>query len=512
MKKIIAILLAAMMVCSLAACGSSASSSAAPSSSGASSAQPSEAAAYPTKNIQGSIMWSAGGICDTISRAAGLVAQEELGQSIVFTNRAGSGGGVSTAYVNAQAADGYELLFGAETPQIAKVTGTSELDYDDFYPICLLSNSYGGIFVAKDSKYQTLEELINDMLANPGKVIAATTGAGGLPETAATIIRSISGTEANMVPFDGENECAIAVMGGNADFAVSTLGSIASFALQSLQCGLHREVAEATHGMLVQDLDHVHDLPGRTDIAQTPACHGRGLGKAIDGDHVICPADNGRWADVLGPVIDDGTVHLVGQDEQAVIQGKVHHAFGLLLREDTAGGVVGVVDDQQPGTGRDRLFQGFPGDTILLFKVQLHAHRHTARRRHNGCVGDPTGVQDHDLLPLTGVDERADGLVDGAFAAGRHQDMIRGAGNAPVLPQHPGDALPQRTDAPRFRIVGAPLGDGTDAAFSCTVRRIKVRFSSGQRDDMLSGSPHGLCPFINRHRRGRRYSADGLIK
>ena len=230
MKKIVAMLLTAVMVCSLAACGSGASSgTSAPANSETPAAQPSEAAAYPTKSIQGSIMWSAGGICDTVSRAAGLVAQEELGQSIVFTNRAGSGGGVSTAYVNAQAADGYELLFGAENPQIAKVMGTSELDYDDFYPICLLSNSYGGIFVAKDSKYQTLEDLFNDMLANPGKVVAATTGAGGLPETAATIIRSISGTEPNMVPFDGENECAIAVMGGNADFAVSTLGSIASF-------------------------------------------------------------------------------------------------------------------------------------------------------------------------------------------------------------------------------------------------------------------------------------------
>lgn len=228
MKKIIAMLLTAAMVCSLAACGAS-SGGAASSNSGASPAKPAETAAYPAKSIQGSIMWSAGGICDTVSRAAGLVAQEELGQSIVFTNRAGSGGGVSTAYVNAQAADGYELLFGAENPQIAKVMGTSELDYDDFYPICLLSNSYGGIFVAKDSKYQTVEDLFNDMLANPGKVIAATTGAGGLPETAATIIRSISGTEPNMVPFDGENECAIAVMGGNADFAVSTLGSIASF-------------------------------------------------------------------------------------------------------------------------------------------------------------------------------------------------------------------------------------------------------------------------------------------
>lgn len=258
MKKIIAILLAAMMVCSLAACGSSTSADSTAAGSSDSASKQTETAAYPTKNIQGSIMWSAGGVCDTVSRAAGLVAQEALGQSIVFTNRAGSGGGVSTAYVNAQPADGYELLFGAENPQIAKVMGTSELDYDDFYPICLLSNSYGGIFVAKDSKYQTLEELIDDMLANPGKVIAATTGAGGLPETAATIIRSISGAEANMVPFDGENECAIAVMGGNADFAVSTLGSIASF----YQSGDIRILAMFHN----ERLEGFEDVPAITEI------------------------------------------------------------------------------------------------------------------------------------------------------------------------------------------------------------------------------------------------------
>ena len=257
-KKISATLLAALMVCSLTACGSGSTPAASAGASASGSSQQAEAPAYPTKNIQGSIMWSAGGVCDTISRAAGLVAQEELGQSIVFTNRAGSGGGVSTAYVNAQAADGYELLFGAENPQIAKVMGTSELDYDDFYPICLLTNSYGGIFVAKDSKYQTLEDLINDMLANPGKVVAATTGAGGLPETCATIIRSISGTEANMVPFDGENECAIAVMGGNADFAVSTLGSIASF----YQSGDIRILA-MFHNERLEGFD---DVPAITEI------------------------------------------------------------------------------------------------------------------------------------------------------------------------------------------------------------------------------------------------------
>ena len=166
-----------------------------------------QAADYPERDIQGSIMWSAGGVCDTVSRAIGAIAQEKLGVSIIFTNRAGSGGGVSTAYVNAQAADGYEILFGAENPQIAKIMGTSELDYDDFTPIELFSTTYGAVSVAKDSPYETVEQLVDDILANPGKVVMATTGAGGLPETVAAMMADVNGTEPNMVPFDGENEC-----------------------------------------------------------------------------------------------------------------------------------------------------------------------------------------------------------------------------------------------------------------------------------------------------------------
>ena len=96
MKKILTGILALAMVLSLAACGSSP----APAASDTGTDTPADSApaaadaeAYPAKNIQGTIMWSAGGVCDIVSRAIGLLAQEELGQTIVFTNRAGSGGG-----------------------------------------------------------------------------------------------------------------------------------------------------------------------------------------------------------------------------------------------------------------------------------------------------------------------------------------------------------------------------------------------------------------------------------
>ena len=232
-KRVFALLVCiCLMAAALAGCGGSSSTTTAsdPSNSSSTSA-PAETTGidYPTKDIQGSIMWSAGGVCDMSARAIGAVAQDALGANIIFTNRAGSGGAVSTTYVNAQPADGYELLFGAENPQIAKVMGTAEIDYDDFTPIDLYCTTYAAVSVSKDSRYNTLEELMDAILANPGKIVMATTGAGGLPEVVAAMFADVVGTDPILVPFDGENECAIAVMGGNADFAVSTLGSIARF-------------------------------------------------------------------------------------------------------------------------------------------------------------------------------------------------------------------------------------------------------------------------------------------
>lgn len=214
-----------MMAAMLAGCGGSSSTDTAESADDAADTTTVE---YPTKDIQGSIMWSAGGVCDITARSIGAAAQEILGTNIIFTNRAGSGGAVSTTWVNAQPAEGYEVLFGAENPQIAKVMGTAEIDYDDFTPINLYCTTYAAVAVSKDSPYNSLEELMNAVLAD-SSMIMATTGAGGLPEVVASMFADVVGTAPTMVPFDGENECMTAIMGGNADYTITTLGSAATF-------------------------------------------------------------------------------------------------------------------------------------------------------------------------------------------------------------------------------------------------------------------------------------------
>jgi tripartite-type tricarboxylate transporter receptor subunit TctC len=76
------------------------------------------AADYPAKDIQGVIMWGAGGSTDTVMRSVAPHAEKALGRDIIMTNRSGGVGAIATKYANAMKADGYTLLMGAENPQM----------------------------------------------------------------------------------------------------------------------------------------------------------------------------------------------------------------------------------------------------------------------------------------------------------------------------------------------------------------------------------------------------------
>lgn len=208
---------------------------------------------FPKQDFQGTIMWSAGGICDNVSRAIGPFVEEELGKTIIYTNKPGAAGGISTQYVTDQKSDGYNLLFGAENPQIAKVMGTSTLDYSDFEPISIFSTSVGVVLVSPDSKYKTIKDLVEDIKARPNEVKMGTTGPGGLPFTVASMMKSINGTEPQMVVFDGEAGAITAVLGGHVDYTITTFGSSAELLRANKLVGL------AVIGD--EELEEIKDIP-----------------------------------------------------------------------------------------------------------------------------------------------------------------------------------------------------------------------------------------------------------
>ncbi len=213
--------------------------------------------AYPEKNIQGYIMWGAGGAMDNVSRAIVPIAQEHLGKTIILQNRTGATGAIATTFVANQPADGYSILFGAENPNLYKVTGLSQIDYDQFEPVFLMMANVGVVIVSKDSPYTSYKELI-EAAASGKTVTMGSTGPGGLPYVATTMIEKIHGVKFNKMQFDGEGPCITALMGGHIDAVAVGLLAAANF--------IHSGNVKGLAMISSERIDSVASVPAVTEV------------------------------------------------------------------------------------------------------------------------------------------------------------------------------------------------------------------------------------------------------
>ena len=209
------------------------------------------AADYPDKDLQGVIMWGAGGATDTVSRAVQPHAEAALGRDIIMANRSGGGGAISTKFVYAQKSDGYTLLFGAENPQLHKVLGLSTIDYDDFYPVNLLARGIAVIVAPTDAPWDSFKALVDDAQSRPGEIKMGSTGPGGLPHVVGSMLSSGVEFPVTAVPYDGEGPGLTAMLGGAVDFMPTGL----SAAAEHIKAGRAKALA-------VVNLTELETLPG----------------------------------------------------------------------------------------------------------------------------------------------------------------------------------------------------------------------------------------------------------
>lgn len=106
---------------------------------------------------------------DVVSRAVQPHAEAVLGKKIVMVNKPGGTGAISTNFVNNAPADGYNILFGAENPQLHKVLGLAEFDYDKFFPVAIFARSVGVVVVKADAPWKTMTELVEDAKKRPAR-------------------------------------------------------------------------------------------------------------------------------------------------------------------------------------------------------------------------------------------------------------------------------------------------------------------------------------------------------
>ena len=156
---------------------------------------------YPSRPISYLVPWNPGGGTDTVSRTLAAVLQEELGASINVINRSGGGGVVGHLALSNARPDGYTI--GAITGEITMMhwQGLTDMTYQDFTPIALLSYNPGAITVREDARWNTLEELIEEIRQDPGAILASGTSKGGVWDLARIGFLDAAGLPESAMPW-----------------------------------------------------------------------------------------------------------------------------------------------------------------------------------------------------------------------------------------------------------------------------------------------------------------------
>lgn len=231
-KKAMAFLMAGILAAgSLAGCSSTGGESTTAGTQAAGSASEGTAGGaagdYPNQAITGvsTFSTSSGTFSDAVKICG--IAEQYLGGSITVTDHAGGSGAVGTDFVYNSKPDGYTLLCGTDSVSLFGVMELSDITYDDFMPIIL---AYGKVFYLvgnKDSKYNCMQDLIDDAKANPGRVTVAITGAGSVPAVWFSLLSKHFDVQFNIVQYEGNGDAMTALMGGHVDaFITNTQQSL----------------------------------------------------------------------------------------------------------------------------------------------------------------------------------------------------------------------------------------------------------------------------------------------
>ncbi len=191
--------------------------------------QPVLAQDYPTRPIEFIVPWNPGGGSDILMRIVANNITPYLGVDMPVINIGGVGGTVGLAEAANRPADGYTISQIHEGLLTATAVGMTDLAWDDFEPIALLTASSQYLVAATDQPFDTFEGMVEYAQANPNALTIGVT-LGGVPHLHAAMIAEAFDIEWRYVGYEGTGERIRAVVGGNLDVAIGDVSSSLQFA------------------------------------------------------------------------------------------------------------------------------------------------------------------------------------------------------------------------------------------------------------------------------------------
>lgn len=175
---------------------------------------------FPDKDITIIVPYNVGGATDIYVRTVAKAMDEMLDVDVLITNITG---GQSVPAFNAlqkEPADGYTMLAIGDGDLINTVMG--RYDYKKITPICVAQRDQCVFWVAKDSPFKDLNDVIQDAKENPGR--QKWTGGLQFEEIAVAIFTNTIGIDVLYAPYADSTQANAALAGGFYDAGHEELG------------------------------------------------------------------------------------------------------------------------------------------------------------------------------------------------------------------------------------------------------------------------------------------------
>ena len=249
----------------------------------------------PDKPITIIVPWSAGGSTDQVTRVIAGEIEEPLGTNVVVVNQPGASGSIGSKAALDAERDGYTWTAGAaQDLGTYIVLGMLDTKIEDWHLYLNVAN-VPVVGVNADAPWQDMNQLLEAMRAEPGKITVATAGLNSGGHNAMESIRAATGVEYKHVTYDGGNPAVIATVSGETQVTTQ----LAVEQAEMIRAGKLRPLAVLSSSPL--DLADYGTIPPLTDYVEgfpsAPNYFGIFVPKGVP-DEVIATLDQ-IWQDVI---------------------------------------------------------------------------------------------------------------------------------------------------------------------------------------------------------------------
>ncbi|MDB5796169.1 MAG: h16 [Paucimonas sp.] len=202
------------------------------------------AQAYPNKPVRVIIPYPAGGPTDILGRIVAQGLSAKHGQSFVVENKPGASGMIGADQVAKAPADGYTLLVNASL-QVINGSLYAKMPHDplkDFAPVTQIADVPMVLVVKDTNPAKSVEDVIAQAKANPGKLSFASSGNGAAPHLAGEAFNMAAGVKLTHIPYKGSAPALADVVGGHVSLMFDPLPSSTPF----INAGTLRPLAVTT--------------------------------------------------------------------------------------------------------------------------------------------------------------------------------------------------------------------------------------------------------------------------